>query len=84
MNLLIHMFGIYIDELLKWLSQSGYGCKIGHLYYGTFGYADDVSLVAPTIYALNRMCDIALGYASEYDIKFNPIEVSADQFQAER
>ena len=42
------LFGIYIDELLKRLSQSGYGCKIGHLYYGAFGYADDVSLVAPT------------------------------------
>ena len=74
------LFGIYIDELLKRLSQSGYGCKIGHLYYGAFGYADDVSLVAPTIYALNRMCDIALDYASEYDIKFNPLKCQLINF----
>jgi hypothetical protein len=68
------LFGVYIDELLYRLSQSGYGCKIGHLYYGAFGYADDVSLVAPSIYALRRMCAIALDYASEYDIKFNPLK----------
>ena len=62
------LFGIYVDELLHRLSQSGYGCKIGHLYFGAF----DVSFVAPSIFALNKMCDIALEYASEYDIKFNP------------
>ena len=44
------------------------------MYYGAFGYADDVSLVAPSIFALRRMCDIALDYASEYDIKFNPLK----------
>ena len=47
------------------------GCKIGHLYYGAFGYADDTSFVAPSLYALKRQCDIALEFANEYDIKFN-------------
>ena len=68
------LFGMYIDELLLRLSQSGYGCKIGHFYYGALGYADDVSLLAPTLYALRKMCEIALNYASEYDIKFNPLK----------
>ena len=54
--------------------------KIGLLYYGGFGYADDVSLVAPTIYALNRMCDIALDYASEYDINDNPLKCQLINF----
>jgi len=56
------------------LSQSGYGCKIGHLYYGTFGFADDVSLVAPSIYTLHRMRDITLDYAPENDFKFIPLK----------
>ena len=68
------LFGMYIDELLLRLSQSGYGCKIGHFYYGALGYADDVSLLAPTLYALRKMCEIALNYAREYDIKFNPLK----------
>lgn len=68
------LFGVYIDELLCRLSRSGYGCKIGHLYYGALGYADDVSLIAPSLYALQKMCDVALEYANEYDIKFNPLK----------
>jgi len=58
----------YIFVYIYRLSQSGYCCKIGHLYYGRFGYTYDVSLVAPSIYTLHRMCDIALGYASEYSL----------------
>jgi hypothetical protein len=32
------LFGVYIDELLCRLRKSGYGCKIGHLYFGGVGY----------------------------------------------
>ena len=35
-------FAIYIDELLTLLKCSGYGCMIGHIYCGAFGYADDL------------------------------------------
>lgn len=66
------LFAIYIDELLDRLKQSGFGCMIGHLYCGAFGYADDVSLVAPSMYALKKMSDICLHYAEEYDLQFNP------------
>ena len=68
------LFGMYIDELLLRLSQSGFGCKIGHVMelLGALGYEDDGSLLAPTLYALRQMCEIALNYASEYHIKFNP------------
>ena len=56
------LFSIYIDEMLTRLYMSGitehyilllympgFGCMIGHKYYGAFGYADDISLVAPSI-----------------------------------
>ena len=36
------LFGIYIDELLSIFrnhGNSGYGCKVGHLYCGAIGYA---------------------------------------------
>ena len=63
---------IYVDELLTRLSMSEFGCMIGQKYYGAIGYADDISLTAPSIYALNKMCNICLEFASEYDLKFNP------------
>ena len=63
------LFGMYIDELLSLLRNSGYGCKVGHLYCGAIGYADDVSLISPSL-----MCDISLAFASEFDIKFNPMK----------
>lgn len=66
------LFSIYIDEMLTRLCMSGFGCMIGHKYYGAVGYADDISLVAPSIYALNKMCDICLKFAYEYDLQFNP------------
>ena len=68
------LFGIYIDELLSRLHNSGYGCKIGHLYYGALGYADDVSFIAPSLHALKMMRDITVAYAKEFDITFNPIK----------
>ena len=68
------LFGIYIDELLSLLRNSGYGCKVGHLYCGAIGYADDVSFISPSLHALKMMCDISLAFVSELDIKFNPIK----------
>ena len=65
------LFSIYIDALLTRLKQSGFGCMVGHVYCGAFAYADDISLVAPSAYALKAMCDICSNYANEYDIKFN-------------
>jgi hypothetical protein len=47
---------------------------VGHLYFGAVGYADDVSFIAPSIFALRKMSSIALNFAKEYDIKFNPLK----------
>ena len=47
----------------------GFGCMIGHKYYGSIGYSDNISLIAPSMYALNKMCDICLEFASKYDLK---------------
>ena len=67
------LFGMYIDELLSLLRNSGHGCKVGHLYCGAIGYADAVSLISPSIHVLKMMCDISLAFASEFDKQFNPM-----------
>ena len=38
------LFSVYIDELLTRLGVSGFGCMIGHKYYGAIGYADNNNL----------------------------------------
>ena len=75
-TLIDYLFSIYIDEMLTRLCMSGFDCIIGYQYYGAVGYADDISLVAPSICALNKMCDICLEFAYEYDLPFNSSNVN--------
>ena len=65
------LFINYIDEIFTRLKLSGFGCMVGHTYMGGLGYADDVALLAPTLFALKKMCNICNEFASEYDLKFN-------------
>ena len=70
------LISIYIDEMVTRLCMSGFGCMIGHKthnYYGAVGYADGIALVA-SIYALNKMCDVCVEFAYEYDLQFNPLK----------
>jgi hypothetical protein len=66
------LFCVYTDELLLRLQKSGFGCYIGHIFFGAFAYADDVILLAPTKTSLYKMIDIANAYSKEFDITFNP------------
>ena len=54
------LFSCYIDKLFSQLEHSGLGCHVGTLYAGTFGYADDIALVAPSMQCL------------KHSITFNP------------
>ena len=52
------LFSIYIDNLFIELKQLGLGCHVGPTFAGAFGYADDVALIAPSIYALKKMISV--------------------------
>ncbi len=66
------LFTMYIDGLIDKLQHSGYGCYIGKMYAGVCGYADDIALAAPTVFALRKMIIICEDYAREFSILFNP------------
>lgn len=66
------LFTLYMDVLLKRLESKGIGCKIGHKYYGALGYADDLTLLCPSLQGLQDMLDICTEYGIEYDVKYNP------------
>ena len=65
------LFCIYMDGLLKKLESSDVGCYVGRVFSGAFAYADDLTLLCPSVSALKEMVAICSDYASEYDIKFN-------------
>ena len=62
---------VYIDELLLKLRSSGFGGYIDDTFVGALGYADDVTLMSPSIRDLKQMVHICETFAAEYDIKFN-------------
>ena len=65
------LFSVYIDELLNKLQNSGFGCRIGHLYAGALGFADDLILICPTESGMQKMLKICESYAKEHDLVFN-------------
>jgi hypothetical protein len=65
------LFCIYMDNLLNELANSGYGCYIGCVFAGAFGFTDDLKLLTPSVWAVHQMAHICENYAQRYDVTFN-------------
>ena len=65
------LFCIYLDTLLVRLRDAGVGCHIGGMYLGAFGYADDVTLLAPSRQALQLMLCICEDCATIHSMLFS-------------
>jgi hypothetical protein len=78
------LFNVYIDELLTRLQRSGYGCRIGHVFAGALGYADDVTLLSPTKHGTRKLLNVCSEYAQEYDVSFNPQKCKQLMFGSQR
>ncbi len=65
------LFEVYVDCMLEQLKDSGYGCKVGIKYCGCVGFTDNLFVLIPTLFALNKIVDICEMYAGQFDITFN-------------
>ena len=65
------LFCVYLDTLLVELREAGVGCHVGGQYVGAFGYADDVTLLAPTRQGLQIMLNICENFASSHSMSFS-------------
>ena len=65
------LFAIYMDGLILNLRTTGLGCRISRHYVGVIVYADDVVILAPSVFALRTMLRICVVYAKDYDVLFN-------------
>ncbi len=53
------------------LKTSNIGCHIGSKYFGRIGYADDLDLLCPTAYGLQKMLNICESLGEEYGVTYN-------------
>ena len=65
------LFTVYTDGLLLRLQESGIGYHMGGHYACALAYADDITLISPSMTGLRKMSSICEQYASAYDILFN-------------
>ena len=65
------LFSLYLEPLLMHLTSAGYGCWVGTTFCGALAYADDVVLLAPTVYGVKQQLEICSNYAREYKVLFN-------------
>ena len=54
---------MYMDGILKRIASSNVGCHIEHQFTGTFSYANDFSILAPSLKAAQLMLEICEDYA---------------------
>ena len=74
------LFIVYIDKLILLISDSGLGCHIGSHFVGALGYADDLTLVCPTLESLNGMLEICSRFAEEFNVTFNASKTMCIKF----
>ncbi|CAL4101170.1 unnamed protein product, partial [Meganyctiphanes norvegica] len=68
------LHSMYFDELLSKLRATKGGCHFGHRFVGALGVPDDLILLAPSIFAMNKMLKICESFAAEYCFTLNGSE----------
>ena len=76
------LFAIYYDELISKLAHSPYGCTLGKHFVGALSYADDLTLLSPSLNGLQHMVNICEDYGEEYHVTFNGKKTVAVVFYA--
>ena len=71
------LFCVYLDTLLSQLRDAGVGCHLGGVFLGAYGYADDVTLLAPSRQGLQSMLRICEEFAVSHSMQFSTDPVPA-------
>ena len=73
------LFAIYIDNLLRILRSSGFGCHINGVFFGALIFAGDIFLLSASRSGLQAMVDLCQEFATSRNLKFgtNPDPVKS-------
>ena len=66
-----YLFNIYVDELIQKLCNSNVGCNICGIMANNLSYADDMTLLCPSIKGLQHLLCICEEYGKDNDIIYN-------------
>ena len=64
-------FNIIIDELLNKVERTGYGARVAGASVGCIAYADDITLISPTVSGIQAMLDVCESFVQDNLLKFN-------------
>ena len=78
------LYCIYMDYLLNKLKDEGVGCWIGSHYVGAICYADDLTLLCPSVYGLQKMIQICETYGEQFGMQYNPTKSVCVMFTKQR
>ena len=78
------LFNVYMDTLLERLQNHGVGCHLGDAYVGALAYADDLTLLSPSLNGLQSMLKLCEEFGNEYAVTFNPVKTQCIRFCRER
>ena len=62
------------------MKESGIGCKIGNNYLRTIAYADDITLMSPSLSGLQKLIDICCKFNSDFHVKINDSKTVCIEF----
>lgn len=64
-------FSVYVDDLLNQLSSSGLGCFVKGFCLNSLMYADDLILLAITVFDLSKMLELCSEFFAQVDMPVN-------------
>ena len=65
------LFNLFINDVVRLLEKSGFGCIFHGIYTGCVLYADDTLLMSGSVIKLQKILDIYFKYAEKHDFIFN-------------
>ena len=65
------IFNVFIDDLIKDVSQADCGVKIGTFRGSSFAFADDITLYSATVTGLQLLINKCASYALKWRFNFN-------------
>jgi exonuclease III len=75
-----HLFNIYIDGIIKQVSNSKYCCNLRFACVSIFMYADDIILMSPSVTILQKLFQIVEDNLKSLEMSINPSKSSCIRF----
>ena len=64
-------FSLYMYDLIRLLQDCGYGCYIIMMCIACIFFADDIVLLSPSRFGLQKLLDICVNYCRKFCLNFN-------------